>query len=181
MIGQKFLRARNFSSFYRKQPKGANFANLFFECWYIGTGALMIVSRLIMFLICGALWLGRIDVEFLHPDVKVLGQGLDKVPISFKRDILVHEAHNHPYIERLGGLYLLKLRDGDGFGTRAGTAWRTLFAAALMPWLVQHKVNNNHEEASLENIKKDSAVSRRQLLMKNRRASHGSVATMISC
>ena len=141
----------------------------------------MIVSRLVMFLISGALWLGRIDVEFLHPDVKVLGNGLDKVPISFKRDILVHEAHNHPYIERLGGLYLLRLRDGDGFGSKTGTAWRTLFTTALMPWLLRHKVNYNEEVAFGGTNKKDQTVSRRQLMMDNRLASQGSVFTQISC
>lgn len=130
-----------------------------------------------MFLICGALWLGRIDVEFLHPNVKVFGIGLDKVPVSFFRDILVHEAHNHPYIERLGGLYLLRLRDGDEFGTKSGAAWRALFVAALMPWLVQHKVNNN-EESLLESAKKDPA-SRRHMLKNARHQSQGSVSTTV--
>ena len=103
IVGQKLLRGRHFSSFYRKMPASANCANLFFECWYIGTGLLVVVVRLVTFIIAGVLWLGRIDVEFLHPDVKVFGTGLDGVPVSFKRDLLVHEAHNHPYIERLGG------------------------------------------------------------------------------
>ena len=73
IVGQKLLRARNFSSFYRKKPAAANIANLFFECWYIGTGALVVVTRLVMFLLSSALWLGRIDVEFLDPNVKILG------------------------------------------------------------------------------------------------------------
>lgn len=144
-IGQGLLRSNNFSSFYRKQPRCANFANLFFECWYIGTGLLVVISRLITFMVAGVLWLGRIDVEFLHPDVKVAGSGLDAIPVAYRRDLLVHEAHLHPYIERLGGMYLLRLRDGDEFGSVAGTTWRCLFATALMPWLVKYKVNVNHD------------------------------------
>ena len=75
-VGQGMLRSRNFSSFYRKKPRGANFANLFFECWYIGTGALVVVTRLGMFLGSSALWLGRTDVEFLHENIKILGVSL---------------------------------------------------------------------------------------------------------
>jgi len=141
IVGQKLLRGRHFSSFYRKMPASANFANLFFECWYIGTGLLVVVVRLVTFIVAGVLWLGRIDVEFLHPDVKVFGTGLDGVPVSFKRDLLVHEAHNHPYIERLGGMYLRRLKDGQNFGTVAGTTWRCLFASGLMPWIVKYKVS----------------------------------------
>lgn len=71
VVGQRTLRKRNWSCFYRKKPQTANYANLFFECWYIGTGLLVVVSRLFMFLLSSALWLGRIDVEFLDPNVKI--------------------------------------------------------------------------------------------------------------
>lgn len=71
IMGQKTLRKRNWSCFYRKKPKTANYANLFFECWAISTGLLVVVSRIIMFLLSSALWLGRIDVEFLDPSVKI--------------------------------------------------------------------------------------------------------------
>ena len=101
--------------------------------------------------------MGRIDVEFLHPNVKVFGIGLDKVPQSFKTDILVHEAHNHPYIERLGGMYLRRCRDGHEFGTVAGTTWRSLFACGLMPWIVKYRVNNDENvipsEGGMNDIK----------------------------
>lgn len=83
-VGQGLLRSRNFSSFYRKQPRAANAANLFFECWYIGTGALIVVSRLLMFLLSSALWLGRIDVEFLHENIKILGVSLLPVQLHAK-------------------------------------------------------------------------------------------------
>ncbi|CAB9503709.1 expressed unknown protein [Seminavis robusta] len=143
VVGQKLLRARNFSTFYRKRPLAANAANLFFECWYIGTGLLVVVSRLVIFLVTAALYLGRIDTAFFHPDVKVVGKNLDKIPEGFRRDLLVHEAHLHPYIERLGSMYLHRIRDGDKFGSKAGTAWRCLFISALIPWIVRHRVNTN--------------------------------------
>lgn len=99
------------------------------------------MTRLAIFIVAGALWLGRIDVEFLHPEVKVMGVGLDAIPIAFKRDMLVHEAHSHPYIDRLGGMYLRRLRHGDKFGSVSGSTWRALFVVGLMPWFIKHRVN----------------------------------------
>ena len=99
-----------------------------------------------IFLVTSALWLGRIDVEFLHDDVKILGVGLDKVPCGFKRDLLVHEAHSHPYIDRLGGMYMTRIRDGERFGSIPGAAWRCLFVTGLMPWIVKYRVNANKDD-----------------------------------
>ncbi|CAB9518024.1 expressed unknown protein [Seminavis robusta] len=147
IVGQKLLRGRNFSSFYRKKPRAANYASLFFECWYLGTGLLIVISRLIIFIVTGAFWLGRIDVEFLHPNVKIAGVGLDSVPTGFTRDLLVHEAHLHPYIERLGSMYLMRIRDCEKFGSIAGTTWRSLFVTGLMPWIVKYKVNGFDEDS----------------------------------
>jgi len=95
----------------------------------------------INFLIAGALWLGRIDVEYMHPNVKIFGAGMDKVPAAFTRDMLGHEAHSHPYIDRLGGMYLTRIRDGEKFGSVAGTTWRALFVTGLMPWIVKYRAN----------------------------------------
>lgn len=72
---------------------------------------------------------------------------MDALPIIFNRDLLVHEAHRHPYIERLGYLYLLKLRHGPAFGSRGGAAFRILFTVALMPWLRSHR-NAQENESS---------------------------------
>lgn len=63
---------------------------------------------------------------------------------------MVHEAHSHPYIERLGAMYLLRLRDGDQFGSIVGTTWRSLFVAGLMPWIVKHRVNSSDGESNLQ-------------------------------
>jgi hypothetical protein len=60
--------------------------------------------------------------------------------ISFRKDVLIHDAHRHPYMERWGLLYLLKLRHGASFGTPAGAAWRILLTLALMPWLRNYRV-----------------------------------------
>ena len=38
-------------------------------------------------------------------------------------------------------MYMLKLRFKAQFGSRAGGCWRLLFTSALMPWLVNYKVD----------------------------------------
>lgn len=48
--------------------------------------------------------------------------------------------HRHPYIERLGLLYMLKLRNGKDFGSQAGAGWRMLFVLALLPWMRNYRV-----------------------------------------
>jgi len=80
--------------------------------------------------------MGRLDISFVHPDV-----GADAHADSFRREILVSEAHNHPYLDRLSGLYLRRLRDGQNFGTAAGQAWRSLFVLGLCPWMIKHRAN----------------------------------------
>jgi len=64
---------------------------------------------------------------------------LDGFPHAFRRDLLVHEAHRHPYIEQFGLLCLLKVRCRDVFGRRANAAWRLLFILTLMPWLTKYR------------------------------------------
>jgi hypothetical protein len=59
----------------------------------------------------------------------------------YRKDLLLHEAHRHPYVERLGALCLLKLNRGDAFGTRGGSAWRLLYVLSLMPWLKKYRAN----------------------------------------
>ena len=63
---------------------------------------------------------------------------LDPYPLMFRKDILSHEAHRHPYIERLGVMYMLALRYND-FGSYACTRWRLLFVYALLPWMRKYR------------------------------------------
>ena len=84
------------------------------------------------------------------------------MPTSFKRDLLVHEAHTHPYIERLGATYLLRLRDRESFGSVSGAAWRSLFVCGLMPWIVKHRVNNSEDTPVLDDQSIMQDTSRRR-------------------
>ena len=56
------------------------------------------------------------------------------------RDVLIHEAHRHPYLELLGTMYLYKLRYAESFGSTAGSCWRLLFVYGLMPWLHKYRI-----------------------------------------
>ena len=67
---------------------------------------------------------------------------MDKLPLTFMKDILIHEAHRHPYIERLGVMYMMKLRHGTKFANTAGSVWRLIFVFALMPWLRRYRITN---------------------------------------
>ena len=88
---------------------------------------------------CSALFIARIDTPFLAPGVgRIAGVELDSYPVSFRKDLLLHEAHRHPYIERLGMLLLLKLRLGSRFGRNPHACWRLLFTVALCPWLAKY-------------------------------------------
>lgn len=52
---------------------------------------------------------------------------------------VVHEAHRHPLIDRLGSIYMLRLKYKHDFCSDAGCAWRRLFVLALMPWLMKYR------------------------------------------
>ena len=91
-------------------------------------------------------YIGRIDTPFLANEVDKFdflsnAAYLDRAPVYYRKDLLLHEAHRHPYIERLGALFLLKLNYGKKFGTRGGSAWRLLYVMTLMPWLKKYRAS----------------------------------------
>ena len=57
--------------------------------------------------------------------------------------ILPVPQHRHPYIERLGFLFMLKLTQGSKFGDTAGAAWRVLLVLTLMPWMRKYRRNGS--------------------------------------
>jgi len=69
----------------------------------------------------------------------------------------VHEAHRHPFLERLAQIYLMKLRYKNFGSCRAAAAWRQLFIVAYFPWLAKYRV---FDKERLEEAKK-AAVARR--------------------
>lgn len=64
------------------------------------------------------------------------------------KEILAHEAHRHPYIERLGMIYMMKLRNRD-FGHRAGACWRLIFIFTLMPWMRKYRLDIDENEVDI--------------------------------
>jgi hypothetical protein len=100
--------------------------------------------RLVKLLAISAFYIGRLDTPIFAPGVGMIGPiALDGHPIQFRKGLLLHDAHRHPYMERLGVIYLLKLRYGDQFGNRAGGQWRLIFVIALMPWLRRYRLDDN--------------------------------------
>lgn len=103
-------------------------------------GGGVLVGRFTQFILAACFFVGRTDVPFLSKDVALFGYAFDYVPRNFVKDILVHEAHKHPYFERLLAMYLMKLRYGDKFSNEAGACWRQLFVTTLMPWMIKLRV-----------------------------------------
>ena len=143
-------RKRFFRALYRTYPGRANFSTLALECWFIGLGGGVLVGRVTQFLLASAFWIGRIDEPFLASNVAVFGYKFDYVPQNYVTEMLVHEAHRHPFLERMGAMYLMRLRHRS-FGSDAGACWRQLFVLTLMPWLMKHRVF--YEQRCMESIK----------------------------
>jgi hypothetical protein len=140
------LRKVLFAGFYRRSPLFANCLMVVMECWNLALTVLAMVQRLVKLLLVAAFYVGRLDTPMLAKGVGNIGPiPLDDYPIQFRKDLLLHEAHRHPYMERLGVMYMLKLRHGDDFASRAGSAWRLIFVMALMPWLRRFRVDEDDE------------------------------------
>mmetsp|Transcript_3787 Transcript_3787/g.6451 ORF Transcript_3787/g.6451 Transcript_3787/m.6451 type:complete len:895 (-) Transcript_3787:79-2763(-) len=128
--------------YYRKNVVLSNVVNIILESWNLALGIGYMLIRGLYFILAATMFIGRVDVPFLSQDACFVGPfELDSFPLIFRKDLLSHDAHRHPYIERLGVMYMLKLRHDD-FGSRAGTHWRLLFIYALLPWMRKYRRND---------------------------------------
>lgn len=143
------FRRLNSQGYYRRSVALNNVVNIILESWNLALTSSYMVIRSLHFLLAATMFIGRLDVSFLSEDACFVGPfELDSFPLVFKKDLLAHEAHRHPYIERLGVMYMLTLRYDD-FGTRAGTYWRLLFIHALMPWMQKYRNKDENLYADL--------------------------------
>lgn len=146
--------------YYRTQPAGINVLFIINEAWSLGLATWTIIVRAIRVLAVAIFYIGRLDTPVLAPNVGWLLNRFppDLLPITFRKEVLVHDAHRHPFIERMGLLYMLKLRHGTNFGTQAGAMWRILITVALMPWLRRYRTAN-HDDSLYDRIKGMSTES----------------------
>jgi len=84
-------------------------------------------------------WIGRIDSVFLSNDVVMFGYRFDKSQHQFVSELLVHEAHRHPYIERMAAMYLMRFKYREKFCLDTGAAWRRIFICTLFPWMLKYR------------------------------------------
>ncbi|KAL7565524.1 hypothetical protein ACA910_003805 [Epithemia clementina (nom. ined.)] len=143
-------RKAQYRAYYRIKPAGARITSLALECWYIGVAVSILIARISQFVAAAVFWVGRIDAPYLSEDVVLFGYGFDMVPSHYCKDLLVHEAHRHPYIERLTQMYLMMLRHGDRFISNACTAWRQLLVLAMMPWMLKYRVFKEERRIAAE-------------------------------
>lgn len=92
-IIMKILRGTFYSAFYRKRPAASSIMGVILECWSLGLSIGVVTSRFFKLVGVTALYIGRIDVPMLAPGVGYVGpMNLDTAPVSFKVDLLSHEA-----------------------------------------------------------------------------------------
>lgn len=152
------LRCAFFSALYRKKPGAANIMFTVLEVWNIALTLGFVFIRAVKLVLISILYIARIDTPFLATGVGRFGPvELDSVSIAFEKDLLIHEAHRHMFIERFGLLCLIKLHAGNKFANRAGSAWRLLFVLITMPWLRKYRVDRNTIalEEEIEQIQDD--------------------------
>lgn len=126
--------------FYRERPVIANLTSVTLEGWNLATTSAFMISRAIQIMVIVAVNVGRFDRPILSRDLDEVGSMVvDKYPLYFYQDLLSTDAHRHPYIERLGMMFLMKLKHPN-FAKRAGSMWRLLFVMALMPYVRKNRI-----------------------------------------
>eukprot|EP00978_Attheya_sp_CCMP212_P020432 scaffold58497_cov45-Attheya_sp.AAC.1 len=134
-----FILRSSYVAFYRKKVNQANIVGLIQECIMVGFAVGTALGRAAKLVLISSLYVGRMDTPLLAPGVG-MGPLADNYPMIFRKDILAQEAHRHPYLGVIGKIYLMKLRHGKAFVSRAGYCYRLIFAVALMPWLRKYRV-----------------------------------------
>lgn len=163
MLILMFLRREFSAAYYRKQTWQDNFMRVILEAWNIGISSGFMLIRMLELFFLTALYVGRLDTPVLASGVGVLNNiAIDSYPNTFRKDLLSHDAHRHPYIERLGTCIMLKLRYGNDFGKRAHSCWRVLFVLCLMPWMRKYRLRSisSMEGLDLEIEKIESELSK---------------------
>jgi hypothetical protein len=145
------LRNLFFKNFYRKKPAAANLFFLIMEVWNVALSVGYIIMRVIKIILISLFYIARFDEPFLAPGVGRIGAiELDGFSLCFRKDLLLHEAHRHPYIELFGMLCLLKLRHREQFGSRANACWRLLYVLSIMPWMKKYRVRSSSDPIEMK-------------------------------
>lgn len=88
-------------AYYRRSVGLTNLVGVILESWNLGLTTSYMVIRSFKLLIAATLFIGRVDVPFLSEEACFIGPvELDAYPLMFRKDLLAHEAHRHPYMER---------------------------------------------------------------------------------
>ena len=136
------LRRKFYAAFHRKRTGVSNVLVLILESWDVALSTGYMLGRSTKLLLVAVWYIGRIDAPLLAGGAGYVGTvPLDAYPVAFRKNILQIESTRHPYIERVGQLFLLKLIHGKGFISRAGATWRLLFVLTLMPWVRKWRIN----------------------------------------
>lgn len=133
-----------FAGFYRTRVSQSNIGGLLVECVMVGFGVALAIFRALVCVSISLMYIARADRKLFASDITIgFGHQLlrtrDHLPVSFRKEILIQEAHHHPFIETLGKVYLTKLLHREHFANRQGSCMRLLFTLALMPWLQRYR------------------------------------------